>query len=62
MKAKEISWREKFEYMGFGNQSRIVGTKRVELLDFIKDEIRKAYTKGCYDQLNKEVDINNTNY
>jgi hypothetical protein len=61
-KIKEISWREKFEYIGFGNQSKIVGTKRVELLIFIKEEIKRAYMKGCYDQLNKKVDLGESGY
>ncbi len=32
---KEWDWERKFDEIGFGNQARIVGTKRKELKDFI---------------------------
>lgn len=34
-------WEKRFDEIGFGNQARIVGTKRVELKDFIKAELGK---------------------
>ena len=33
---------EEFDGLGFGNQARIVGSKRVELKDFIRKEITTA--------------------
>ena len=47
-------WAEEFEEIGFGNQARIVGTKRVELKSFIADLLaqkeKEAYEKGINEQ------------
>lgn len=60
---KEIreAWEKEFDEIGFGNQARIVGAKRVELKDFLRKtiesekqkavrETEKAYggCKNCY--------------
>jgi hypothetical protein len=35
------SWEERFDEIGFGNQAVIVGTKRVELKDFIHSALEE---------------------
>lgn len=50
MYAKEEVLKE-FDDIGFGNQARIVGAKRVELLDFLSQALDEAYIKGGSDNL-----------
>ena len=37
---KQEKWVEQFDEIGFGNQARIVGVKRVELKDFIRSLLK----------------------
>lgn len=41
-KPKPKTSMERFDEIGFGNQARIVGAKRVELKDFIDQELKQA--------------------
>lgn len=52
---KADSWLEKFYEIGFGNQARIVGTKRIELISFIH-ELLKSEKEKTLSKLYKEVE------
>ena len=41
-----INWEKEFDQIGFGNQARIVGVKRVELKDFIIEALDRAREEG----------------
>lgn len=49
-------WEERFDEIGFGNQARIAGAKRVELKDFIRrllEEQRRYIQKAFKDEYEK---------
>ena len=40
------TWEERFDSIGFGNQAMIVGSRRKELKDFIREELALAKQEG----------------
>lgn len=48
--------REEMREIGFGNQARIVGAKRVELYNFIESKISEAYDKGYKEGVKDEIE------
>ena len=59
------TWEERFDEVGFGNQARIVGVKRVELKDFISKEIELARQQGYQagqEDMGEEMVIKVENY
>ena len=50
------NWEKEFNELGFGNQAVISGTKRVELLDFIRKVEKEAEERGVRKATNTIID------
>lgn len=53
-RAKTNQWEKEFDEIGFGNQCRIVGARRVELKDFIRSLLSRQ-REELLDQVEREV-------